>query len=628
MRNPFFSVTEFNTEAQRLDIFWISDRFPHAVCGTEHYTVRTERNGLCVKPRLQNYSRTAENLRRTQSLPGSIMARLFVFILPLLLLFSVILYSEDVYTTSLSLRLTNTNRVEVVFRASTNTGVFDIYRALLPISGEDVRKGAALAGSLSNSLPAVSNQSLYFFEGFTDTVPADGGYYYLVLPRKAAYTSDDYAPTLNYSISPVTVVIPAPVVIPTNTNTAVPMVTNTPVPAVRPQLMALSAEMTETNRVRLTFKANQPAVTVDIYRGQEVLKDNAARARAQWIASVSNSGAPVNGIYPYAGLIDTLTAPGGYYYLVLPRIADTGSNDYRPFNTYTTAPVNYIPPAVPAATNAPVVSRPAVTNTPPVIPLTNVTTITVQKPIVISDLKALSAGGTDVVLEWLADESAGRFRVYRGLGFPVGTPGMLSNAALAGVISARGTPEGPLFRYRVFKERLMSEGYYYYAVFEDRTNVMDMPLEAFDAGNNFTMNPLVLESSVILSPVSLRLDSITVKTNGGTVRLFWSVKGQDNSPYRFTVYRTTNFIRQPEDLIEMRPYRELTDEFFLEDADIQYGQSLYYTVILNGILSLEAGKNQTVEPVVFGGKEVRIPFVREETLTNISGAEFRARFRK
>jgi hypothetical protein len=144
--------------------------------------------------------------------------------LVILLLFAAvnILYTEEPYTTSISLKKISNEGVRISFDANTNHWKFRIYRSdSIPVSGPDTLDKVLLSGVVTDGSVQVGD--LFRFSVFTDKPAVSGSYFYAVLPEKSNYTRQDFLAGMNYTMK--AFVWEVPVIqtntIPTNTNLSV-----------------------------------------------------------------------------------------------------------------------------------------------------------------------------------------------------------------------------------------------------------------------------------------------------------------------------------------------------------------------------------------------------------------------
>ncbi len=118
-----------------------------------------------------------------------------------LFLFFFNLYSEDMYTTKLTVTKSD-GKIKIEWNANTNHGIFNIYRnKKMPIYNLSV---------LSNSLrivitnhDGVKEKSIYKFLFFLDLKGEEGEFYLAVLPMPTKFSEDDLRPELNYMLNPI-----------------------------------------------------------------------------------------------------------------------------------------------------------------------------------------------------------------------------------------------------------------------------------------------------------------------------------------------------------------------------------------------------------------------------------------
>ena len=425
------------------------------------------------------------------------------------------------------------------------------------------------------------------------------------------------------------------------------------------------------NRVNIVWKANTNEGYFSIYRNAEKPVANVSiltNSVNLFSTFVKGYPASIGNMYIYSNYIDNLILEGIYYYIVLPKKTNYTKTDFLPNLNYNLSPAKIeIPQVVMSNTNLIVISSNAIiessnvlskkmeTNTnivntddkidfikdqfitkgPLIDKDTNVVMeirpekiVEIAEPaLFITNIKVKIISSIEVELEWSANTNKGTFLVYRNKGIPIKNLSILSNSVKISRLELKGSQYQNIYQYSGFKDKITEAGYYYYLILFEKTNFIRSD---FKANMNFTLSPIIFQTDMDYESSEISINNIFVKKNTKSVLLFWNVSGRPKvyTDYKFNIYKTTNLIEDLLDIYDIPIYKEVDNDFFYEDTDIKYGIPYYYTIILNGKIVLESGKNQMKEPVIFG--QTNSVFIIEEEIikTNVSLTEFQSRFKK
>jgi tetratricopeptide (TPR) repeat protein len=118
-----------------------------------------------------------------------------------LLFFPIILYSEDIYTSSLSIKKVSADIVEISWRSNVKQWDFRIYRSQVgPINSPEALEKATLLAVVDSKGEPFRNHFRY--PPFRNRLLESGNYYYAVLPYKVFYTLEDFLPAINFNTEP------------------------------------------------------------------------------------------------------------------------------------------------------------------------------------------------------------------------------------------------------------------------------------------------------------------------------------------------------------------------------------------------------------------------------------------
>ncbi len=224
-----------------------------------------------------------------------------------------------------------------------------------------------------------------------------------------------------------------------------------------------------------------------------------------------------------------------------------------------------------------------------------------------------------VSISWRANTNIGDFVIYRN-SIPISNVEVVRNSKkimLSNVKSRRD--KGSYVFYPYIDE--VEPGSFFYLVLPHKQDIRNEDLHPL---LNYTLSPIVVQEEI------MTVKDFFIKTNLGSVSLFWSIETNykpDN--LFFTIYRTTNFMTNVEQLNFYLAYAILTNEFSFEDFNIDAQVPYYYTLLIKDFKVLRAGKNQNIEPVIFGSLGTNIPVEKEiRNKTNIKYQEFIGEFKR
>lgn len=100
--------------------------------------------------------------------------------------------------------------------------------------------------------------------------------------------------------------------------------------------------------------------------------------------------------------------------------------------------------------------------------------------------------------------------------------------------------------------------------------------------------------------------NITIRKNNTSLLIFWDGIATTAPSFIIEVFKTTNQITNAGDLNTINPYRQVTNEYYLEDTDILFGVPYYYLLIVNGNKIILDGKNCNLKPVLFGSTNEQV----------------------
>lgn len=132
------------------------------------------------------------------------MIKLFVHASIIILFFVCILFSQDIYTTGLTLKKSNWNTISIQWRANVEKGFFEIYRNnKFPISSMVILSNST--NIFSKEISGISDSDLFKFSAIEDSDLLETNYYYAVLYKSTNRSNRDLILNLNYNYSPIVI---------------------------------------------------------------------------------------------------------------------------------------------------------------------------------------------------------------------------------------------------------------------------------------------------------------------------------------------------------------------------------------------------------------------------------------
>ncbi len=125
------------------------------------------------------------------------------YLIGFLFLFSHLLYSKTIYTTSLKVKKTSNYDVDIAFKCNTNRGHFQVYQlnGKKIINTQDIKKAKLI---FDQNLNGKKSRSLFLFN-LTDFFDHSGEYYYFVRYGTNEIQVSDISPGFNSMLQPLVV---------------------------------------------------------------------------------------------------------------------------------------------------------------------------------------------------------------------------------------------------------------------------------------------------------------------------------------------------------------------------------------------------------------------------------------
>lgn len=225
-----------------------------------------------------------------------------------------------------------------------------------------------------------------------------------------------------------------------------------------------------------------------------------------------------------------------------------------------------------------------------------------------------------ISIEWLSSTNTGFFLVFRSTNGPIRNPELLTRSEMVFSGITNGTPEKSLFRYPPVIDHIKEIGKYYYLVVQQYTSYEK---DDFQATMNYNLSPVMItniedepvsEKAVVIIPAVgyQGVRNLFIKTNTASIQLFWDLDSVESlKSHQFYLYRTDYKITNRYELTNLTPLKELENDFYYEDFDINYGTPYYYTIIVGTNTTLQPGTNQNNEPVFLGLTNYALPLQKE-----------------
>lgn len=224
-----------------------------------------------------------------------------------------------------------------------------------------------------------------------------------------------------------------------------------------------------------------------------------------------------------------------------------------------------------------------------------------------------------ISVSWRANTNEGSFVIYRN-NVPISNVELVKTSKRIEISKVRGRRDKGSYVFPAYVDEVET-GQFFYLVLPLKKDISKddlLPLL------NYTLSPVVILEEFMV------INKLSIQTNIGSVFLSWSMASNCQADdLIFKIYRTTNFLTNEIELDNMQVYTVLTNEYYFEDFSIEAKVPYYYTITVGDFRILRAGKNQNIEPVIFGSIDTNIVVdteIRERT--NINYLQFINKFKR
>lgn len=491
-------------------------------------------------------------------------------------------FGEEVYTSGLSIIKVSSNKVQIKWRCNWEKSIFMIYRR----KNRSIYKPESLDDAkLLNIVEERGDpaQGIFQFPEYMDTILESGKYYYLVLPKKSKYIDEDFKANINYSIEPLvfkfaTNLTPVPT----------PPVSNIITNAYSLELVKISS-----NKVKIKWKYKITNIEFGLYRQTNGAISTAELFTNAQLVSITNvKGQATDDLFKFFEYTDTVTENGDYYYVILPKKTNYIDDEFLADENYNTKPIVFD-----------FIKKPE--------PKPKLNTF---------NLELIKISSNSVRIKWKYNIAKAKYSLYRQKNKPIDAAELFSEAQLVATtelfkkahlvttVGVEGQSSNDIFEFLEYTDTVTENGDYYYAILLKK-NYYEK--DEFSANENYNTKPVVFNFIKKTKPIpktivytgTVSAKNLLVKKQRNTFFVFWTIdKNAPEDDYLFRIYRTTKAITASTQLQDLIPHKEILNDFYFEDTDVDYGVPYYYTVVLSNNIKVFPGVNSTLQPVVYGNK--------------------------